>query len=184
MDPDSVITISTCFKLNIAEIHYVLLAFSRHKCFDKLKYSCVCSTEKLSSLTLCVRVLSPREAENLSLYPTWASNSSGVHLQRGTNIFSNLTNKNWVDWTFLKMWAGSIVVVLWFVVVVFLSLFFFFSLFFKQPVFFLLITPLSSSCERLPVHPLVILERMPEAPSSKIYLYKNSQVVIALPWCV
>lgn len=79
------------------------------------------------------------------------------------------------------MWAGSIVVVLWFVVVVFLSLFFFFSLFFKQPVFFLLITPLSSSCERLPVHPLVILERMPEAPSSKIYLYKNSQVVIALP---
>lgn len=136
---------------------------------------------------LCVsECFSPREAENLSLYPTWASNSSGVHLQRCTNIFSNLANKNWIDWTFLKMWAGSIVIVLWFVVAVFLSwfLFYFFFLFFKLPVFFLLITPLSSSCERLPVHPLVILERMPEAPSSKIYLYKNSQVGIALPWCV
>lgn len=80
---------------------------------------------------LCVsECFSPREAENLSLYPTWASNSSGVHLQRCTNIFSNLANKNWIDWTFLKMWAGSIVVVLWFVVAVFLSWFLFLFFFF------------------------------------------------------
>ena len=58
-----------------------------------------------------IKVLSPREAESLSLHPAWTSNSSGVHLslQRGTNIFSNPANKYWIDRNFLKNWTGSFV---------------------------------------------------------------------------
>lgn len=90
-DRDSVLAISMCFHPNVTILlrsSMFSLLFLGINFFVKLEHSGICRTEQLSSLTVYVRVLSSREAENLSLHPTWTCNSSGVHLslQRGMHF--------------------------------------------------------------------------------------------------
>lgn len=90
-DRDSVLAISMCFHPNVTILlrsSMFSLLFLGISFFVKLEHSGICRTEQLSSLTVYVRVLSSREAENLSLHPTWTCNSSGVHLslQRGMHF--------------------------------------------------------------------------------------------------